>query len=633
MLFEYCLLSPIKMNITSIKFKKALGFKMAANITFVAMLLGGIIFTLGFGACLILAREEITKEVDAKVKSQIQYLESFVDGQLQRIEDAGYSLGSSMFGNAVRCENSSGYIQLDQVRYVRKTPEECFPFLEQFMEANPVVCGIAIEFAPQIYSDIESTYGFTPYVTRVTGKFERLDLGMITNSYEWDWWTLPLQTQRACWVSPFRDSSAGHVIACYVIPVLKGNQLFAVIAVDIDTEAFTEKCKQISPYPESSTSMLDHSFRYISHENKDYLFKHPEEIEELGYLTMDDSLKSMLKRGNTGRYRIDFNGEKALFYFAPIKRAGWMVNIYCPEYEVYGGMNSMRLKTSLIALFSILIMVFTLILVFRRFKAFIASEAGMESELKVASSIQMGMLPKIYPAFPERRDVDVYGFQKPAKSVGGDLYDYFIRDGKFFFCIGDVSGKGVPASLYMAVISALFRNVSRKQEDPSEIVTSINNALCDRNDYNMFCTIFVGVLDLATGHLDFCNGGHNPPIILRKQSDGSFEVKYVDLITNLAIGAFSDYTYRKEDFELAPGDMLFLYTDGLTEAEDVNKRLFGEKALIEVLEKTVTGGVGNVKDYVDAMYRSLLLFTYGAEQADDITMMNIEFKGLEKADS
>lgn len=609
------------------KFKNILGFRLAANLTVGAMLFGGIVFTVGFGACLLLARQEVTKEVDAKVQSQINYLESYVDGQLQRIEDAGYSLGGSMFGKAIRSENTDGYIELDELFYVRDTPEECYLILEQFMEANPVVCGIAMEFDPNVYSDVESTYGFTPYVTRVTGKFEHLDLGMVTNSYEWDWWTLPCQIKKACWVSPFRDSSVGHVIACYAIPVLLNGQAFAVIAIDIDTEAFTEKSKEISPYPGASTTMLDRSFRFISHENKDYLLMSPAEIEELSYITVDDSLKSMMESGSTGRYRTNFSGRKALIYFAPIKRTGWMVNIYCPEDEVLGGMNRMKRSTSIIALISILIMILSLLLVFRRLQAITASKAGIESELKVASSIQMGMLPKLYPAFPERNDVDVYGFQKPAKSVGGDLYDYFIRDGKFFFCIGDVSGKGVPASLYMAVTRALFRNVSLHEDDPSEIVKSLNAALSDGNTYNMFCTMLVGVLDLVTGHLDFCNGGHNAPIILRKHPDGSSEIKYAKMLTNLVVGVMPDFPYRKEEKVLNPGDMLFTYTDGLTEAENSDKTLFGDDATLSALENAINNGIDSVKAYVESMYEAVLHHTAGAEQNDDITMMAIEYKG------
>ena len=614
-------------KVIQMKFKQILGFKFAANLTLGIILFGSIIFTLGFGANLLIARQEVSKEVNGKVESQINYLESFVEGQLMRIEDAGYSLGGSLFGKAVRGKGTDGFIELDELSFVRPTPDECYLYLEQFMEANPLVCGIAMEFAPSVYSDVESTYGFTPYVTQLSGSFERLDLGMHTNSYEWDWWILPNETGTASWVSPFRDTSIGHVIACYAIPVIYQGSVFAVIAVDIDTEAFSEKCKEISPYPNASTMILDKTFRFISHENRDNLLKSSSELEEFEFLNDDDSLRTSMESGKTGRFKVHFGGQKALFYFAPVDRTGWMISIFCPEDEIYGGVNRMKRSTTLIALFSILVMILSLLYLFRRMQSITASKAGIESELKIASSIQSGMLPKLYPAFPEREDLDVFGFQKPAKSVGGDLYDYFIRDEKFFFCIGDVSGKGVPASLYMAVTRALFRNVSLHQDDPAEIVKALNIALSDGNTYNMFCTMFVGVLDLANGHLDFCNGGHNAPMICRENADGSFDVTYAKMITNLVVGVFPDFEYIKEEAQLNPGDIIFMYTDGLTEAENTSKELFGESATLARLKSSIGTAAESVRTYVDSMYDAVLAHTAGAEQSDDLTMLVLKYKG------
>ena len=612
------------------EFKKILGFRFAANLTLGIIIFGSIIFTLGFGASLLIARQEVSKEVDGKVESQINYLESFVEGQLMRIEDAGYSLGGSMFGKAVRGEGTDGFIELDELSFVRPTSEECYIALEQFMEANPLVCGIAMEFNRNVYSDVESTYGFTPYVTRLTGQFERLDLGMHTNSYEWDWWILPNDTGKASWVSPFRDTSIGHVIACYAIPVMYQGSVFAVIAVDIDTEAFTEKCKEISPYPGASTTILDKTFHFISHENKDYLLESADELEEFKILNNDENFRATMESGKSGRFKANFDGQKYLCYFAPVNRTGWMISIFCPEKEIYGGVDRMKRSTTIIALFSILVMIFSLLYLFRRMQSITASKAGIESELNIASSIQSGMLPKLYPAFPEREDIDVYGFQKPAKSVGGDLYDYFIRDGKFFFCIGDVSGKGVPASLYMAVTRALFRNVSLHQDDPSEIVKALNITMSDGNTYNMFCTMFVGVLDLSTGHLDFCNGGHNAPMICCTNADGSTDVTYAKMKTNLAIGVFPDFIYCREEAQLNPGDIIFMYTDGLTEAENTSKELFGEDAALAELRRSIGTAPESVKSYVDDMYDAVLVHTAGAEQSDDLTMLVLKYKGPAK---
>ena len=606
---------------------RILSFKAIANVALWIMLLGGVVFTLGFGLSLTIARQEVTKEVDAKVQSQINYLEAYVDGHLQRIEDAGFAFCSNMFGKCVSDDIYGSYVELDPV-FIRPTPEECFLYIHQFMEANPLICGIAIEFEPSVYSDIESTYGFTPYVTRLSGDFEQLDLGMITNSFEWEWYIVPNKLKRACWVSPFRDSSIGHVIASYTIPIFVGGNKFAVIAVDIDTEAFSSKSKEVSPYPGATVTMLDNSFRFISHPNDSHLLRTPDEVNESEDCVFDENVRKSMEVDKSGRFRIVANGEKSLFYFAPIERTGWMVTIQCPEKEVYGGVNRMKHSTTIIALISILVMVLSLLLIFRNLQSVSIAKAGMENELKVASAIQMDMLPKSYPAFPDRSDLDIYGFQKSAKSVGGDLYDYFIRDGKLFFCLGDVSGKGVPAALYMAVIRSLFRNVAMQKDEPDEIVGSINNTIAEGNVNNMFCTYFLGILDLTTGHLEYCNGGHNTPLVKRTKPDGTFDVHFAHVMKrNLAIGVMEDFPYMSESIDLDPGDVILLYTDGVTEAENANKDLFGDDATREAFERSIKQSVTGAKGYVENVYDSVRIHTSGAEQNDDITMLSIEFIG------
>lgn len=241
------------------KFKRILGFKTIANLVLWIMFLGGVVFTLGFGLSLMIARQEVTREVDAKVQSQINYLDAYVDGQLQRIEDAGYSLASVLFGNCTRDERGNSSVKLDPETFARPAHEECYDIMQRFMEANPLVCGIAIEFERDIYPEVKSTYGFTPYVTRLSGEFKRLDLGTITDSFTWEWYVAPTASGKSCWVSPFRDSSIGHVIACFTIPVCKDGKKFAVMAMDIDTESFGNKCDEISPYPGARVTMLDQS--------------------------------------------------------------------------------------------------------------------------------------------------------------------------------------------------------------------------------------------------------------------------------------------------------------------------------------------------------------------------------------
>ena len=249
-----------------------------------------------------------------------------------------------------------------------------------------------------------------------------------------------------------------------------------------------------------------------------------------------------------------------------------------------------------------------------------ASKAAIENELKVAHDIQMSMLPKIFPPYPDRDDIDIAGSLTPAKDVGGDLFDFYIRDEKFFFCIGDVSGKGVPASLVMAVTRSLFRNVSAHVSEPSEIVRTLNDALVENNETNMFVTFFVGVLDLKTGQMNYCNAGHDSPLLI---GDG---VGMLPCDSNLPLGVMSGWTFSSQEIDIHPQTVVFLYTDGLTEAEDIHHAQFGDQRVIEVAEQLLPDGEHMPSTIISRMSHAVQTFVGDAEQSDDLTMLAIKYK-------
>ena len=249
-----------------------------------------------------------------------------------------------------------------------------------------------------------------------------------------------------------------------------------------------------------------------------------------------------------------------------------------------------------------------------------ASKAAIENELKVAHDIQMSMLPKIFPPYPDRDDIDIAGSLTPAKDVGGDLFDFYIRDEKFFFCIGDVSGKGVPASLVMAVTRSLFRNVSAHVSEPSEIVRTLNDALVENNETNMFVTFFVGVLDLKTGQMNYCNAGHDSPLLI---GDG---VGMLPCDSNLPLGVMPGWTFSSQEIDIHPQTVVFLYTDGLTEAEDIHHAQFGDQRVIEVAEQLLADGEHMPSTIISRMSHAVQTFVGDAEQSDDLTMLAIKYK-------
>ena len=237
----------------------------------------------------------------------------------------------------------------------------------------------------------------------------------------------------------------------------------------------------------------------------------------------------------------------------------------------------------------------------------------IESELRIARDIQMSMVPQ---AFPERSDLDLYGLMTPAKEVGGDLYSFEIIDNQLYFCLGDVSGKGVPASLFMAQAIRLFRAMAKQRRKPCDIATRLNNELSENNDNGMFVTMFIGEADLTTGHLYYCNAGHNPPLL-----DGEF----IDVESNAPIGLWPELDYVGEELDNISGKMLFIYTDGLNEAENLAQEQYGDDQLQQMLQQMKAY---TAKQIIDAFSQSVESHRNGAEPNDDLTMLAIKLGGV-----
>ena len=248
-----------------------------------------------------------------------------------------------------------------------------------------------------------------------------------------------------------------------------------------------------------------------------------------------------------------------------------------------------------------------------------AQKAAMESELKIAHDIQMSMLPKTFPPYPERDDIDIYGTLTPAKAVGGDLFDFYIRDNQLFFCIGDVSGKGIPASMFMAVARSLFRNISGHVAYPERIAYTLNNALTEGNETTMFVTLFTGVLDLATGHLCYCNAGHNAPLLVGRG------VGELPCQPNLPLGILSEFQFEAQEVDLDPDTTIFLFTDGLNEAENACHEQFGDERIAEVASRLLAKRQHQPLNITYEMYQAVHNFVAGAEQSDDLTMLAIQY--------
>jgi sigma-B regulation protein RsbU (phosphoserine phosphatase) len=243
-----------------------------------------------------------------------------------------------------------------------------------------------------------------------------------------------------------------------------------------------------------------------------------------------------------------------------------------------------------------------------------AKNEKIMSELSIAREIQHGILPKIFPPYPEYNGLDIFALLDSAKEVGGDLYDFALfDDNKLYICIGDVSGKGVPASLFMAVGKTLLKSTMLSLKDPAKALFYANNELSENNDSCMFITVFCGIIDLNTNMLIYANAGHNPPLIIKERS-----AEFLELISSPPLGAMTDINFENQTIRLSIDESLLLYTDGVTEAMTSNKELFSADRLLDTVcrfkPKTSEECIKNIKN-------KLISFVDGAEQSDDITML------------
>ena len=242
----------------------------------------------------------------------------------------------------------------------------------------------------------------------------------------------------------------------------------------------------------------------------------------------------------------------------------------------------------------------------------------IESELRIAHDIQMKMLPNV---FPTRPDIDIYASMIPAKEMCGDLYDFFVRNDQLYFCIGDVAGKGVPAALFMTVTKNLFRAYASNESTPDYIVSQMNHNLTEDNKSHMFVTLFVGILDLTSGLLRYCNAGHEDPIIVNR------ETRLLPINRIFPVGAVAGTPYQTQAIVMEPQTTIFLYTDGVTEAMTADKKMFGREQILDEINRTIQTGQVAPKALIERMTAAVQAFVGDTEQSDDLTMLAINYLG------
>ena len=498
-------------------------------------------------------------------------------------------------------------------------PDSLFRVPQRLVQDNPVVIGSTVAMVPG-YNKRHPL--LSPYVCRVEDGMELKSLA--TEEYDYpsqEWFVKPLELEKGYWSEPYVDEGGGEVLmTTYSYPVRDRNgRIAAILTADISLDWLTELVGNVKVYPNAFSMVVSRAGQIMVCPTETLVMRSTVQEAVRG---RDDSVslanlnKAMLS-GETGNLTIREKGVSAKVFFAPVQRTGWSLSVVIPEKEIYSGIRNVGRVVKLLQILGILLMILIIRYVFKNYISYAQlnkQKERMQGELKVASDIQMAMVPKIFPPFPKRDDLDLSASIVPAKEVGGDLYDFFIRDEKLHFCIGDVSGKGVPASLLMAVTRTQYRTLAAQHDSPAQIVSTINDSMDEINENNMFVTFFCGVLDLKTGHMKYCNAGHNAPYILTDA------IRELPVEPNLPLGVLSGFEFAEQSVDLNYDDALLLYTDGLNEAENIHHEQFGESGIRAVLHTRRTA-----QEQIDALKAAVAAFVGEAEPSDDLTMLFLHY--------
>lgn len=558
-----------------------------------------------------------------------------------------------------------------------QNPDSLKQIITAIVRINPLIVGSGIAFVPDYYKEKGKYYmPYASFRNEINGEIVHQVLGSQNYDYPcMDWYLIPKLLKQDYWSEPYYDDGGGNIImSTFSKPLFdKKGEVYAIFTANISLSLFTDTVSQLKPYESSYTYLLSRNGSFLTHADRtmimnETIFSESAETKN----PYQEQIGHEMLAGHTGTMRFDYKGLDSYAFYTNIPNTGWSVCTVCPSQIILQELDSTSralIYTFLAGILILFLIVYSIIrkltiplekfsesaraIAIGRFdvdlpkihsndeirtlrdslaymqrslatyiaelKETTASKERIESELSIAREIQMGMIPKTFPPYPDRKDVDLHAVLHPAKEVGGDLYDFFIDNNHLYFLIGDVSGKGVPASLFMAITRSLFRTISQKEYSPAKIVTDMNNSISNNNESNMFVTLIVGILDLQNGKLRLCNAGHNPPALIRPNG----EVFYLEFKTHIFAGVIENFIYTDEEIELEKGSKLFLYTDGVTEAENNEKELYSEDQLLKILS---TEASSDVCITVETVVDSVANHVQEAEASDDLTILLIHYK-------
>lgn len=639
--------------------------KFATRMAFFIMMNVGVCFLIGFYMIIKWSTDHTRKTAIENSFNKLELIEQNIEMQLSKVSSVVDNFGKAM--ETILKEKGADYADFQSVT-------------RTIVEQNPNVVGSIVALKPYYFPKEEycAIYSSKQNGNVVTEKLGGIDYDYFTA----DWYLVPTLSGSSYWTDPYVEGEASSTeMTTYSYPLRDSSgSIIGVFTADISLDAINNYVNSFQLYENSYNMLIAKNGLYLSHGDPSKIMCETPMTDAIAYRS--ETLKKMAvdaSKGNRG-YGVlgdahkDYDNALLAFYI-PVPAAHWTVAAICPVPSVFidtyeMGNKFVRVSTIIFfILFGLTVLIITrlssplkafaksardiadgnwtadlpnitvkdelyqmresfrymqksLISQMSELKSTTAAKERVEGELNIARNIQMSMIPKIFPPYPDRTDIDIYAFMRPAKEVGGDLYDFFLADNKFYFTLGDVSGKGVPAALFMAVSRSIFRTIAQPAGQPELIVRGMNAAISGDNESNMFVTLFVGILDLETGLLSYCNAGHNPPVVMR--ADGSStDFLQTEGRKNLPIGLFEDAPYDKHELQLNSHDTLFLYTDGLTEAENSKAELYSDPRLVNMLRNV--GSHIPMRDLLDNVLADVEAHAAGAAQSDDLTMMAMSF--------
>lgn len=548
---------------------------------------------------------------------------------------------------------------------------------------NPEIFGTAIAFEP--YRFMHEREYYAPYHYRSQNRIAYTNLGGDDYQYFYmDWYQLPKELEIPIWTEPYFDEGGGQeLMGTYSVPFyrqLEGKKTFAgVVTADISLTWMQQLLSSISQRESGYVFLLSRYGTYISHPDTNLVMNETifTAAESLDRPAIREVGRRMVA-GESGVVELEdlpITGD-SFVYFSPLPEQQWSIGVVFSKEEMLADVSRMNKEVATLGGIGFVALALLIIYLSSRItrplraltdsandmasgnldaelpeansrdevgeltdsfqimrdniKSYIvnltettAAKERIESELRIAHDIQMGILPKLFPAFPERSEFDIHASIEPAKEVGGDLYDFFFLDDEHFcFLVGDVSGKGVPAAFFMAVTKTLLKVVAERKLDPGTVLAKVNHDLAEDNESCMFVTLFLAVINIRTGEVRYANAGHNPPLLMPKGQ----KAEWVPPLNELVAGIMEDTTYTTKTMTMEPGDTLFIYTDGVTEAMNNERSLFSEERLVEVINQC---NGKSAEEIIHCIDHSLKEFTGGAEQSDDITMLAMQFLGAD----